>query len=78
MNLLCGGIDTVAEIAINGQPAGKTNNMFTRYIFDVKKLLKVSVPFFMVLFKFKDFILFIEKYLKRNLGKLCFPEKYGI
>ncbi len=38
LNLDC--IDTFSEVYINGKKAGKTENMFLRYRFDVKKYLK--------------------------------------
>ncbi len=38
--LCCDGVDTVAEISINGRRAGAMDNMFRRYRFEVKKLLK--------------------------------------
>lgn len=37
--LLCKGLDTLAEITINGQYAANTDNMHRTYEFDVKKLL---------------------------------------
>ena len=43
--LIAEGIDTVATIFINGQQVGTTDNMFVKYTFDVKSLLKVdTVP----------------------------------
>ncbi|KAG0721007.1 Beta-mannosidase [Chionoecetes opilio] len=35
------GLDTAAEVFLNDQEVGKANNMFTRYIFDVKNHLQV-------------------------------------
>lgn len=35
------GVDTVAFIELNDSPVGTTNNMFVRYVFDVKNKLKV-------------------------------------
>ena len=37
--LRCEGLDTLAEIAINGHPAGKADNMHRAWEFDVKSLL---------------------------------------
>lgn len=37
--LVCEGIDTVAEISINGHHVGHTTNMFRKYVFDVKKFI---------------------------------------
>jgi len=38
--LVCEGVDTVAELRINGKVAGRTENMFRRYQFEVKPLLR--------------------------------------
>lgn len=40
--LNCDCLDTIAEVFINGQKAGASDNMFVRYRFDVKKFLKVG------------------------------------
>ncbi len=34
--LVCDGLDTLAEISLNGAPLGSTENMFRRYEFDIK------------------------------------------
>jgi len=39
--LVCEGLDTIAEVFINDQSVGKSENMFARYIFDVKGALTV-------------------------------------
>ena len=36
------GVDTVSKIYINNELVGTTDNMFVRYKFDVKSLLKVG------------------------------------
>jgi beta-mannosidase len=38
--LEAGGLDTLADIYINGQRVGQTENMHRRYAFDIKKFLK--------------------------------------
>ncbi len=38
--LRCHGLDTIAEIEINGEQAGKADNMHRTWLFDVKKFLK--------------------------------------
>ena len=38
--LVCDGLDTLAEVTINGRLLGKTNNMFRRWQWDVSDLLK--------------------------------------
>jgi beta-mannosidase len=40
--LRCEGLDTVADIKINGQELGKTDNMFRTWEFDVKSLLQAG------------------------------------
>lgn len=34
------GVDTIADISLNGHELGKTKNMFTRYRYDVAEVLK--------------------------------------
>lgn len=53
-NLVLHGVDTVAFVELNDHPIGSTDNMFVRYVFDIKKLLQVRtvsclrfVPFIM-------------------------------
>lgn len=41
-HLVLHGVDTVSYVEMNGSPVGKTDNMFVRYVFDVKRNLKVS------------------------------------
>ena len=38
--LCCEGLDTLATISVNGKKIAKTDNMFRRWEFDVKRLLK--------------------------------------
>lgn len=42
IDLVFYGVDTVADIQLNGSPLGSTDNMFVRYKYDVRGLLKVS------------------------------------
>lgn len=39
--LIFEGLDTVAEVAIGSEVVGNSDNMFVRYIFDVKDQLQV-------------------------------------
>src|SRR5215212_7792044 len=39
VELVCAGLDTLAEITLNGQPLGKTDNMFRTYRWGVKEQL---------------------------------------
>jgi len=38
--LVCGGLDTVARVSVNGTEVGRADNMFRRYVFDVKSALR--------------------------------------
>lgn len=40
--LVCDGLDTVSTVIINGKVVGHSDNMFLRYIFDVKKVIKAG------------------------------------
>ena len=37
--LICDGLDTIAEVTINGVHIGNSTNMFQRYVWDIKKVL---------------------------------------
>ena len=39
--LVCEGLDTVSTVLVNGHVVGTSNNMFVRYVFDIKDKLKV-------------------------------------
>lgn len=41
-SLVCDGLDTLAEVSLNGKLLGKTANMFRRWTWDVKFLLKAG------------------------------------
>lgn len=40
-NLVFEGVDTIAFVELNDVPIGTTQNMFVRYVFDVKEHIKV-------------------------------------
>lgn len=42
VNLVFDGVDTFADVVLNDVIIGATENMFVRYIYDVKDILKVS------------------------------------
>ncbi|OPA74235.1 glycoside hydrolase [Paenibacillus selenitireducens] len=42
LELRCEGLDTLAEVEVNGQLLGRTDNMHRTYLFDVKRLLKAG------------------------------------
>ncbi|EFX88257.1 hypothetical protein DAPPUDRAFT_311672 [Daphnia pulex] len=43
VDLVFYGVDTVADIELNGSPLGATNNMFIRYKYNIKDFLKTDV-----------------------------------
>jgi len=42
VQLVLEGVDTVATVSVNGQAVVNTDNMFRRYVVDVKKVLQVT------------------------------------
>ena len=64
--LRCRGLDTLAEIVINGKPAGKADNMHRTWEFDVKELLREGEN--RIIVTFLSPLRFIrEAYAKRQL-----------
>ena len=49
--LNCDSLDTIAEISINGQLVGRTDNMFRRYRFEVKPVLRPGENEISILFR---------------------------
>ncbi|MFN3335200.1 MAG: glycoside hydrolase family 2 protein, partial [Caldilinea sp.] len=49
--LVCDGLDTLAEVMINGQLVGAANNMFRRYTWDVRHLLSEGNNELMIKFR---------------------------
>jgi len=49
--LVCGGLDTLAEVSLNGKMLGKTDNQFRAYRFDVTGILKNGENELAVLFR---------------------------
>lgn len=43
VDLVFYGIDTVADVQLNGLRLGQTDNMFVRYKYNVKTILKVYI-----------------------------------
>ena len=43
VELWMGGIDTVSTIKVNDKTIGDTNNMYRRYVMDVKSAIKVNI-----------------------------------
>lgn len=50
VNLVLDGIDTVAEVSINGKTVLLTENMFRQYVTNVKTYLNVSICFISTIF----------------------------
>lgn len=50
INLVLHGVDTVAYVELNDHPIGSTDNMFVRYVFDIKKLLLVRTVSYVIAF----------------------------
>ena len=51
VDLVCDGLDTLAEITLNGQPLGQTDNMFRAYRWDVKERLFPGINTLTVIFR---------------------------
>ncbi|UCH09909.1 MAG: glycoside hydrolase family 2 protein [Fidelibacterota bacterium] len=47
----CRGLDTIAEILVNGTPVAKTENQFIEYEFDVKSMLVVGENHIRIIFR---------------------------
>jgi len=62
--LYCEGLDTLAQIMINGKYVARTDNMHRRYEFDVKKFLKIGMN--KIHFIFYSPTEFINKMHKKN------------
>ena len=51
VDLVCEGLDTIAEITVNGQLLARTNNMFRAYRWDVKERLWPGINTLTVVFR---------------------------
>lgn len=40
--MVCEGLDTIADVFVNGNLVGRSENMFVRYIYDIKDALTVA------------------------------------
>ncbi|CRL07018.1 CLUMA_CG019973, isoform A [Clunio marinus] len=71
------GIDTLAEIYLNGKLIGETNNMFIRYRFDVKQILIVGTNQLTVEFQSPvEGAKIIADSLENEIPPKCPPEMY--
>ncbi|KAF2905512.1 hypothetical protein ILUMI_00678, partial [Ignelater luminosus] len=80
INLVFDGVDTFSEIYLNSHKLGITDNMFVRYIFDVKSLLKNGENHLEVRFKSavnKAQQLFDTQAKRYPVVPLCVPEEYN-
>jgi len=50
VTLVCNGLDTLAEVFLNGHSLGQTNNMFRQYRWEVKNLLQAGKNTLQVVF----------------------------
>lgn len=41
--LICDGLDTVADVYINDNLVGQGDNMFVRYVYNIKDVLTVGI-----------------------------------
>lgn len=57
------GVDTIAFIELNDSPVGSTNNMFVRYVFDIKPHLKVGIVFYRI----DGFLLILACYRRERI-----------
>jgi beta-mannosidase len=51
VTLVCAGLDTLAEVALNGRPLGATDNMFREYRWEVKPLLREGANTLTIVFR---------------------------
>ena len=51
VELVCEGLDTLAELTLNGQPLGKTDNMFRTYRWNVKERLSSGTNTLSIVFR---------------------------
>src|SRR5512141_651180 len=51
VELVCAGLDTLAELTLNGHPLGQTDNMFRSWRWDVKQRLLSGINIVTVVFR---------------------------
>ncbi|CAH2045199.1 unnamed protein product, partial [Iphiclides podalirius] len=76
VNLVFEGVDTVGFVEINGSPIGTTNNMFVRYVFDVKERLKMGVNELKITFASPVEVARIRS-KKHFAAPVCVPDLYN-
>ncbi|KAF5275066.1 hypothetical protein FQA39_LY07003 [Lamprigera yunnana] len=80
VDLVFEGIDTFSTIYLNDDEVGSTENMFVRYIFDVKSYLKKGQNSLQLRFKSpvnEAERLFLEQSKNYSIVPLCVPKEYN-
>ncbi|KAI8425277.1 hypothetical protein MSG28_007059 [Choristoneura fumiferana] len=82
VNLVLEGVDTVSTIEMNTRYIGSTDNMFVRYVIDVKPYLKVRLNEWLIYKRFKlIFVSPVEKAQARSkkyfAAPACIPPSYN-
>lgn len=72
VNLVCEGVDTISKIYINNVLIGTTDNMFIKYKFNIKPLLKVGPNTIRI--EFESAI----SYAKRKYDKHLLTKGYAV
>lgn len=75
--LVCDGLDTVASIVVNNVTVGRSDNMFVRYVFDIKPHLVVGQNFLEV--RFQSPTNYVKEKAKQQnypVLPLCVPPEY--
>ncbi|CAH0550626.1 unnamed protein product [Brassicogethes aeneus] len=79
INIVFEGLDTYADVKINNITVGKSRNMFVKYIFDIKKTLKLGLNTLEVEFRSPlEMALKLAEIQNKNynIPPQCTPESY--
>ncbi|XP_023337040.1 beta-mannosidase [Eurytemora carolleeae] len=79
IELECQGLDTVSSIWLNNERVGTSNNMFVRYIYPIKELLKPGLN--RLEFRFKSGVVYAQEEYDRQAKEYivppsCVPKQY--
>ncbi len=69
ISLVCDGLDTLAEVTLNGHRLGETDNMFRRYSWEVKSLLREGE---------NELVIFFRSPVKYVTAKLAERPLHGV
>lgn len=75
--LVCEGLDTISTVVVNNQTVGKSDNMFVRYVFDIKSYLVEGQNYISV--QFRSATKYVEELAKQReypILPLCVPPEY--